>query len=142
MSRRVVVTGLGAITPVGNDVPTMWKNLVDGVCGIETITEFDTSHPNTIYGGCAFSMEIKEIRIAKSPLVVKKAVVQKQVTSTSSTTEKTTERTHTVKRGDTLWALAKKYYGAGAKYPTIYNADKDKIKNPDLIQIGWVLKIP
>lgn len=43
MSRRVVVTGLGAITPVGNDVPTTWKNLVDGVCGIETITEFDTS---------------------------------------------------------------------------------------------------
>lgn len=43
MSRRVVVTGLGAVTPVGNDVPTMWKNLVDGVCGIETITEFDTS---------------------------------------------------------------------------------------------------
>ncbi len=43
MSRRVVVTGLGAISPVGNDVPTMWKNLVDGVCGIETITEFDTS---------------------------------------------------------------------------------------------------
>ena len=43
MSRRVVVTGLGAVTPVGNDVPTTWKNLVNGVCGIETITEFDTS---------------------------------------------------------------------------------------------------
>ncbi len=43
MSRRVVVTGLGAITPVGNDVDTMWKNLIDGVCGIETITDFDTS---------------------------------------------------------------------------------------------------
>lgn len=43
MSRRVVVTGLGAISPVGNNVSDMWKNLVDGVCGIETITEFDTS---------------------------------------------------------------------------------------------------
>lgn len=43
MSRRVVVTGIGAISPVGNDVPTMWQNLVDGVCGIETITDFDTS---------------------------------------------------------------------------------------------------
>ena len=43
MSRRVVVTGLGAVSPVGNDVPTMWKNLVDGVCGIEEITAFDTS---------------------------------------------------------------------------------------------------
>mgnify|MGYP003367570644 CR=1 FL=1 len=43
MSRRVVVTGMGAISPIGNDVPTMWKNMVDGVCGIETITAFDTS---------------------------------------------------------------------------------------------------
>lgn len=43
MSRRVVVTGLGAISPVGNDIDTMWKNMLDGVCGIETITQFDTS---------------------------------------------------------------------------------------------------
>ena len=33
--RRVVVTGLGAVTPVGNDVETTWSNLVNGVCGID-----------------------------------------------------------------------------------------------------------
>lgn len=44
MSRRVVVTGLGAISPVGNDVDTMWKNMLDGVCGIEEISAFDTSN--------------------------------------------------------------------------------------------------
>lgn len=43
MARRVVVTGLGAVSPVGNDVPTMWKNMLDGVNGIEKITAFDTS---------------------------------------------------------------------------------------------------
>ncbi|MBU5462549.1 beta-ketoacyl-ACP synthase II [Lachnoclostridium sp. MSJ-17] len=43
MARRVVVTGLGAVSPVGNDVPTMWKNMLDGVNGIETISAFDTS---------------------------------------------------------------------------------------------------
>ena len=42
MSRRVVVTGIGAVTPVGNDIPTMWKNMLDGVCGIDTIKKFDT----------------------------------------------------------------------------------------------------
>ncbi len=40
---RVVVTGLGVISPIGNDVPTFWNNLKNGVCGIETITEYDTS---------------------------------------------------------------------------------------------------
>jgi len=41
--QRVVVTGLGIISPIGNDVPTFWNNLKNGVCGIETITEYDTS---------------------------------------------------------------------------------------------------
>ena len=40
---RVVITGLGVISPIGNDVPTFWNNLKNGVCGIETITEYDTS---------------------------------------------------------------------------------------------------
>ena len=41
--RRVVVTGLGAITPVGNDVPTFWASLVAGKNGIGPITRFDTT---------------------------------------------------------------------------------------------------
>lgn len=39
--RRVVVTGLGAVTPVGNDVPTMWENIVAGHSGIGPITKVD-----------------------------------------------------------------------------------------------------
>ncbi len=39
--RRVVVTGWGAITPVGNDVPSMWQHLVEGHSGIRRITAFD-----------------------------------------------------------------------------------------------------
>ncbi|HEU5014741.1 MAG TPA: beta-ketoacyl-ACP synthase II [Roseiflexaceae bacterium] len=39
--RRVVITGLGAVTPVGNDVPTMWRALLSGQSGIGTITRFD-----------------------------------------------------------------------------------------------------
>lgn len=38
MSKRVVVTGTGVISPVGNDVKTYWKNILDGVCGIDYIT--------------------------------------------------------------------------------------------------------
>jgi 3-oxoacyl-[acyl-carrier-protein] synthase II len=43
MKRRVVVTGLGALTPVGNDVPSMWQALVDGASGTAPITKFDAS---------------------------------------------------------------------------------------------------
>ena len=39
--RRVVVTGLGAVSPIGNDVPTTWENAVNGVSGAGPITRFD-----------------------------------------------------------------------------------------------------
>ena len=42
MNRRVVVTGTGVITPVGNDVQTYWKNLLDGVCGIDFLKSIPT----------------------------------------------------------------------------------------------------
>ena len=55
---------------------------------------------------------------------------------------------YVVKKGDTLWDLAVKYYGSGSKYVKIYNANKastegfDAIKNPDKIYPGWRIKIP
>lgn len=47
-----------------------------------------------------------------------------------------------VKKGDTLWSIAKKYYGNGTKYTKIYEANKSKIKNPSMIQPGQKLVIP
>ncbi len=41
--KRVVITGLGVVSPVGNDVATFWHNLQSGVCGIAPITLFDTT---------------------------------------------------------------------------------------------------
>ena len=44
MERRVVITGLGAITPVGNNTEEFWKNIKAGKCGIDEITAFDTTN--------------------------------------------------------------------------------------------------
>jgi 3-oxoacyl-[acyl-carrier-protein] synthase II len=49
--RRVVVTGLGAVTPVGNSVPETWSNLLAGCSGIATLTLFDTSAFGVRIGG-------------------------------------------------------------------------------------------
>lgn len=51
MNKRVVITGLGVISCVGNDVPTFWNNLVNGVCGIDKITEFPTDDLTVKIGG-------------------------------------------------------------------------------------------
>ena len=41
--RRVVITGMGAVSPIGNDLPTIWDNLMKGYCGIDFIKAFDTT---------------------------------------------------------------------------------------------------
>jgi 3-oxoacyl-[acyl-carrier-protein] synthase II len=49
--RRVVITGLGAVTPLGNDVEATWKNLLAGHCGIDKITHFDATPFDTQIAG-------------------------------------------------------------------------------------------
>lgn len=51
-------------------------------------------------------------------------------------------RTYTVEAGDTLWAIAEKYYGDGSAWPKIHEANRDRIEDPDLIRPGQVLRIP
>jgi len=53
--KRVVVTGLGAITPLGKSVDEFWKNLIDGKSGAAPITRFDTTHFKT-----KFACEVKD----------------------------------------------------------------------------------
>jgi len=55
--RRVVITGLGAITPIGNDVETFWKNLLAGVSGVDFIKSFDTTGLEVKFGA-----EVKDFR--------------------------------------------------------------------------------
>ena len=51
MEKRVAVTGLGVLSCIGNDVKTFWDNLVNGVCGIDYITEFPTDNLAVKIGG-------------------------------------------------------------------------------------------
>lgn len=52
--RRVVITGMGALTPIGNNLETYWENLKNGVSGAAPITRFDTTHFKT-----KFACELK-----------------------------------------------------------------------------------
>jgi 3-oxoacyl-[acyl-carrier-protein] synthase II len=53
--KRVVVTGMGALTPLGNNIPDYWSGLVNGVSGADMITLFDASKFRT-----KFACEIKK----------------------------------------------------------------------------------
>ncbi len=67
-TRRVVITGMGLITPLGNDLNTSWDAIKNGKSGIETLDHFDVSAFSTQFGGaiknfdCSEYMKIKEAR--------------------------------------------------------------------------------
>src|SRR5579859_3041717 len=83
--RRVVVTGLGAVTPVGNSVPQTWTNLLAGCSGIDTITLFDASAFGVRIGGEVKNFKPEELipskelrhmdRSAKFALVASKEAI-------------------------------------------------------------------
>lgn len=101
--------------------------------------------PNAIYYSLTLTeyvvTSVRKITVkSSSKTATKTATVKKQKTTTSS---KATAKTYTVKKGDCLWNIAKKFYGNGAKYTTIYNANKSIIgSNPNVIKAGQVLTIP
>lgn len=87
-----------------------------------------------------FSTKTCNVTIKQSKPVA--TVKTTRSTTTSPAPAPNKNKTYTVKRGDCLWNIAKKFYGNGSKYTVIYNANKNKIKNPNLIYVGQVLTIP
>ena len=79
------------------------------------------------------------IQPASTPATKPTATVEPPKRETSQAPK---QSTYTVKSGDCLWNIAKKYLGDGSRYNEIYNLNKDKIKNPNLIYAGQVLTLP
>lgn len=102
---------------------------------IETLKYGEQDGTGDVY----YDLTLKEYRaveIKKTKLKKKKKSKPKRPAAKKKT------KTYTVKSGDCLWNIAKKFYGNGAQYTKIYNANKGKIKNPNLIYPGQVLTIP
>ncbi len=58
--KRVVVTGVGAVTPIGNDAKTFWSNIKAGVNGIDYVTQFDASEMKTKIAGEVKALDVNE----------------------------------------------------------------------------------
>lgn len=115
-----------------------------------SITDFKHTQKFGEEGEYYYTLSLKEYREFKPKRVIIQKPIIQQTKAVKAVAQPVPQRpadppkprTHTVVRGDTLWGIAKKYYGNGSKYTTIYNANKDKIKNPNLIYPNQVFVIP
>ena len=104
-NRRVVVTGLGMVTPLGNDVPTTWKNILGCKSGVDHIT-FDENSPDVSNFKVRFAARIKDFDV--NALVGKKDA----------------------KRVDPYC-----YYGIAAADEALKDAGIEKVSDEDLLAI-------
>lgn len=131
-----------------------WKNgdspvhLIITGAGINlycTIEDFPKEERGGDIGTIYYSMTLKEYREVKIRQIAINATTKKaKITATTARVDNSAaSKTYTVVKGDCLWNIAKKYYGSGAEYTKIYNANKSVIGgNPNLIYPGQVLTIP
>lgn len=115
------------------------------------IVKFDTGHPNTIWGGCSFSMEIKEVRIAKSAYNEQNVSTNTKATTSAGTQQKQDNSQsskkvyHTVKSGETAWYLGEKMYksqGSSMNFIISNNPNAPKVKGDwTTLQIGTKLHV-
>jgi len=75
-------------------------------------------------------------------LRVKEAPAARPVPPPAAEAPKAEVTTYVVQPGDTLSALAQRFYGKASLYPRIFEANRDILNNPDLIKVGQTLKIP
>lgn len=109
-----------------------------------TIDSFQYSENGGDVGTLHYSITLDEyreinVRQVRVSALTKTATVSRNAVRLDNTV---VPKTYTVKTGDSLWSIAKKYLGSGSKYTDIYNINKDIIKNPALIYQGQVLKMP
>lgn len=116
-TRNVMVSGLGK---------------VDGKYFIERVT-----HSKSAKGAytCNIRMHLCIARTGLPATASMPSTAKKESNQSTSTK-------YTVVKGDCLWSIAKRFYGSGAKYTLIYNANRGIIKIPNLIYPGQVLTIP
>lgn len=137
IGRRRIGSYKWIITKVSDDLRTFYKNgKVMEVMAAVTFKEYPYKKGNP-----------KKKKVVKS----KKKKKTSGKGGAGSGADKKNKKGYTryvIQKGDTLWGLAKKYYGNGAKYSKIFNANKKKadgfhvIVNADKLQPGWVIKIP
>lgn len=109
-----------------------------------TIESFSYSQSGGDVGSYDYTLSLKSyktVRVRQININKNKASAPKKTNARVNTKSK--PKTHTVKSGDCLYNIAKKYYGDGSKYTKIYETNKKIIgSNPNLIKVGQVLTIP
>ena len=136
MEPLVYVEKIEAWRLSGEPIRVIITDVLNMECSIESFSWGEQDATGDIY----YTLALKEYK--KPKIKNTKDSTEKTSTRTTKEAESNSGKTYTVKSGDSLWKIAKQVYGDGSKYSKIYEANKDKLKDPNKIYVGQVLAIP
>lgn len=122
----------------GDPVRVIITELLNMEATIESFVWGEQDATGDIY----YTVSLKEYKKIKTKTATVTIATVTPTTRTTQSEDTNSGTTYTVVSGDSLWKISKQFYGNGSKYMTIYNANTDKISNPNLIYVGQVLTIP
>lgn len=122
----------------GKPVRVIITDLLNMEATIESFTWGERDATGDIYYTLALK-EYKKIKTKKATVTVE---TETETTRETKAPESSSGKTYTVKAGDCLWSISKRFYGNGAQYTKIATANASKIKNPNLIYVGQAITIP
>lgn len=122
----------------GKPVRVIITDLLNMEATIESFTWGERDATGDIY----YTLALKEYKKIKTKTATATVETVQPTTRETKAPESNSGKTYTVKAGDCLWNIAKRFYGNGAYFTKIYNANKDEVKNFNIIYAGQVLKIP
>jgi nucleoid-associated protein YgaU len=96
----------------------------------------------TLTGECATKADYEKVALTAGNIAGVASVDNQMTIADQASTEQADAALYTVEKGDTLWEIAEKNYGNGAKYNVIFEANQPMIKDADEIYPGQVLRIP
>lgn len=109
-------------------------------CAVES---FEYGENGGDVGTLNYSISLKQYReVTARQVNIKDYKASIEDNSNKRIDNRAQEKTHTVVKGDCLWNISKKHLGKSERWKEIYNLNKDKIKNPNLIYPGQVLRLP
>jgi nucleoid-associated protein YgaU len=140
-----VYSGEELLGTVRADRDGRWSLLADKTLSIGKHA-FRAERIDTATGAASARATVAIERLVPKPPEVAAKETKETVTAaapqgTSGGTFKTKD-IYTVRRGDTLWAIAKRYFGSGLRYPTIFQDNRETINDPDLIHPQQQVKVP
>lgn len=136
------VKGIGKKVGLGREADDIKEDIIEALGGSVENLEVEFNDGTVTLRGVVDSQATREKAVLLAGNVKSVESVNDQLTVSTPEPEAPAPVFYAVQSGDSLWKIASKHYGDGNKWPALFEANREVIKDPDLIYPGQQIRVP